>query len=180
VLTYYNGRAQPFQQLYCGLAGYEALQEGLAVLSEYLVGGLSRPRVRMLAARVLAARHMVDGATFIETFRELDRTYDFERRTAFNTTLRVFRGGGLTKDVSYLRGLCQILEYLRKDDPFEPLLVGKIAVGHVGLIRELQYRGVLHKPPLQPRYMTRPDCLSKFEQLRNGMTVFDLIEAKKE
>jgi uncharacterized protein (TIGR02421 family) len=180
VLTYYNGRAQPFQQLYCGLAGYEALQEGLAVLSEYLVGGLSRPRVRLLAARVLAARHMVDGASFIETFRELDRTYDFERRTAFNTTLRVFRGGGLTKDVSYLRGLCQILEYIQKNDPFEPLFVGKIAVGHIGLIRELRYRGVLHKPPLQPRYMTRPDCLSRLEQLRNGMTVFDLIEAKKE
>jgi uncharacterized protein (TIGR02421 family) len=180
VLTYYNGRAQPFQQLYCGLAGYEALQEGLAVLSEYLVGGLSRPRVRLLAARVLAARHMVDGATFIDTFRELDRTYDFERRTAFNTTLRVFRGGGLTKDVTYLRGLCQILEYLRKNDPFEPLFVGKIAVGHIGLIRELQYRDVLHKPPLQPRYMTRPDSLSRLEKLRNGMTVFDLIDAKRE
>ena len=39
-----HGRSQPFQQLYVGLAGYEALQEGLAVLSEYLVGGLSRPR----------------------------------------------------------------------------------------------------------------------------------------
>ena len=50
LLTYYNGRMQPFQQLYSGLAGYEELQEGLAVLSEYLVGGLTRGRLRQLAA----------------------------------------------------------------------------------------------------------------------------------
>ena len=31
-----------------GLTGYDTLQEGLAVLSEYLVGGLSRPRLRLL------------------------------------------------------------------------------------------------------------------------------------
>ena len=55
VLTYYNGRSQRFRQLYSGLAGYEELQEGLAVMAEYLVGGLSLPRLRLLAARVIAA-----------------------------------------------------------------------------------------------------------------------------
>ncbi len=64
VLTYLNGRAQPFRQLYIGLAGYEELQEGLAVLSEYMVDGLSRPRLRLLAARVVAARHMIAGGIF--------------------------------------------------------------------------------------------------------------------
>ena len=73
LLTYYNGRMQPFQQLYSGLAGYEELQEGLAVLSEYLVGGLSRSRMRQLAARVVAVRQLTDGASFVETFRTLDR-----------------------------------------------------------------------------------------------------------
>ncbi|MHC4179909.1 MAG: tyrosine/phenylalanine carboxypeptidase domain-containing protein, partial [Planctomycetota bacterium] len=58
LLTYYNGRAQPFKQLYGGLAGYDELQEGLAVLSEFLVGGLSRPRMRTLAARVVAVQHV--------------------------------------------------------------------------------------------------------------------------
>ena len=52
LLTYYNGRAQPFRQLYSGLAGYDELQEGLAVLTEYLVNGLGRPRMRQLAAHV--------------------------------------------------------------------------------------------------------------------------------
>ena len=53
VLTYINGKNQPFQQLYCGLSGCDELQEGLAVLSEYLVGGLSPPRLRLLAGRVI-------------------------------------------------------------------------------------------------------------------------------
>ena len=47
-LTYYNGLNEPFHQLHSGFAGYDALQEGLAVLSEFLVGGLSDPRLRML------------------------------------------------------------------------------------------------------------------------------------
>ena len=42
LVTRYNGHHQPFQQLEVGLAGYDGLQEGLAVLAEYLVGGLSR------------------------------------------------------------------------------------------------------------------------------------------
>src|SRR5690606_33037527 len=49
VLTYYNGRSQPLQQLYTGLAGYDELQEGLAVLAEYLVDGLDASRMRVLA-----------------------------------------------------------------------------------------------------------------------------------
>ena len=40
LLTWFNGRAQPLSLMHCGLAGYEALQEGLAVLAEYLCGGL--------------------------------------------------------------------------------------------------------------------------------------------
>ncbi len=75
------------------------------MLAEYLVGGLSRPRLRLLAARVLATRHMIDGATFVDTFRELDGLYGFDRRTAFTIAMRIYRGGGLTKDAVYLRGL---------------------------------------------------------------------------
>ena len=139
VVTYHNGRAQPFRQLCSGLAAYEAFQEGLAVLAEFLVGGLSRPRLRLLAARVIAIRHMIAGATFVDTYRELDGRYGFDRRTAFTVTMRTFRGGGLTKDAVYLRGLCQILKYLSDDGEFGPLLVGKIASDHISIVRELQW-----------------------------------------
>lgn len=177
-VTYFNGRAQPFQQLYTGLAGYDVLQEGLAVLSEYLVGGLSRPRMRLLAARVVAAQRMLEGATFVDTFRLLDRTYEFSQRTAYTITMRVYRGGGLTKDVVYLQGLVQMLEYLKDGGEINPLLVGKIAADHIPLITELRHRHVLRAPPLRPRFLDHPQAAKKIARLRQGMTVLDLIKPK--
>src|SRR5690606_28324674 len=68
VATYYNGKAQPFRLFYVGVPGYEQLQEGLAVLSEYITGGLTNHRMRILAARVVAVYHMVAGNSFADTF----------------------------------------------------------------------------------------------------------------
>ena len=176
LLTYFNGRAQPFRQLYSGLAGYDELQEGLAVLAEYLVGGLNRPRIRQLAARVIAAHMVSDGATFVDTYRTLDREFDFAQRAAYMITMRVYRGGGLTKDAVYLRGLQRMLEYLAKGGSLEPLFLGKMAAEHIPLVRELQFRKVLHKPPLRPRYMDDPDALQRLERLRQGASVLDLLK----
>ena len=108
------------------------------MLAEYLVGGLSRYRMRILAARVVAAHHMLDGATFIDTFRTLDRNYEFSQRTAYTIAMRIYRGGGLTKDAVYLRGLLQILKYLREGGELEPLFVGKIASAHLPLTGRAQ------------------------------------------
>ena len=106
-------------------------------MTEYLVGGLSRPRIRLLAARVVAADLLLQGASFLETFRVLDNDYDFSQRAAYTITMRVFRGGGLTKDAVYLRGLVEVLNYFASGGDLEPLLVGKVASEHIGLIREL-------------------------------------------
>ena len=179
VLTYHNGRAQKLRLLSVGLAGYDALQEGLAVLSEYLVGGLSRPRLRLLAGRVVAARYLLDGASFVDTFRELSRTHGFASQTAFTVTVRTYRGGGLTKDAVYLRGLCTILDYIARDGELEPLFVGKIATRHIPIVRELMWRNVLVPPPLIPRYMGQPDVLQRLERLRKGATPADLLRARK-
>jgi uncharacterized protein (TIGR02421 family) len=179
VITYLNGRAQPFRQLYVGLPGYEELQEGLAVLAEYLVGGLSRPRLRLLAARVVAARHMIDGGSFVEVFRELDRTYGFSQRTAFNITMRIFRGGGLTKDAVYLRGFFKVLDYFQNGGALEPLLVGKFALDHVPIIQELQLRHVLGPPPLRPSYLSDPKALERLEKVRAGLSLPHLIVRKR-
>lgn len=175
IVTWVNGRAQPFRQLSVGLPGYDELQEGMAVLSEYLVGGFSRPRLRLLAARVLAVHRMVEGADFIETFRELDRAHDFAQRTAFNVVMRVFRGGGLTKDLVYLRGLVGVLDYLREGGALEPLLVGKLGPQHVPIIEELRWRKVLVAPPLRPRYLDDPGAVTRLADLRRGVTVLDLV-----
>jgi uncharacterized protein (TIGR02421 family) len=179
LVTYYNGLAQRFRQLHSGLAGCDALQEGLAVLAEYLVEGLSRPRLRLLAARVTAAQQLVQGASFIDTFRLLSQTHGFPQRTAYTVTMRAYRGGGLTKDVVYLRGLVEILDYLRAGGELEPLLVGKIAADHIPLVRELQLRQILRPPPLRPRYLENLRDSDKLRLLRNGLSVRQLIEGRK-
>jgi uncharacterized protein (TIGR02421 family) len=176
MLTYFNGLAQPLQQLHAGLAGYEELQEGLAVLAEHLGGNLSRPRMRLLAGRVVAAHMLTDGASFSETFASLTNTYQFDQRTAFTITMRIYRGGGLTKDAVYLRGLLRVLDYLKNGGELAPLFVGKIAAAHIPIIRELQWRNVLKPAPLQPRYMQAPQTTSRLENVRQGCTVLDLVK----
>lgn len=175
VLTYYNGLAQPFRLLYSGFSGYEELQEGLAVLAEYLVGGLSRPRLRLLAGRVVAARSVIEGAGFIETFQELNGAYGFEQRTAFTIAARVHRGGGFIKDAVYLRGLAWVMDYVKNGGELDPLFVGKIAAEHVPVIKELQLRGVLRGAPLRPRYLESPATTARSAKLRTIASVPDLV-----
>jgi len=178
IVTYVNGKAQPFQQLSVGLPGYEEVQEGLAVLSEYLVGGLSRPRLRLLAARVVAAHRMISGADFVEVYRELDRAHQFAQRTAFTITMRVFRGGGLTKDAVYLRGLVALLEHLREGGQLEHLLYGKFGAEHIPIIDELAWRNVLVEIPLRPRHLDQPTSRERLAALRNGASVLDLVKLR--
>ena len=176
LVTRYNGHVQPFRQLEVGLAGYDGLQEGLAVLGEYLVGGLSRTRMRILAARVVAARRMLEGASFVDTFRLLDRTYDFSKRTAYTIAMRIYRGGGLTKDAVYLRGLVRVLRYLREGGDFDSLFVGKLASAHLPLIFELSHRGIIKPPVLRPHYLESPAARKRLERLRRGMKVLELLQ----
>jgi uncharacterized protein (TIGR02421 family) len=175
LVTRYNGHHQPFQQFEVGLAGYDGFQEGLAVLAEYLVGGLSRSRLRVLAARVLGAHHMLGGSSFIDTFRTLDRNYEFSQRTAYTIAMRLYRGGGLTKDAVYLRGLLQILRYLREGGELEPLFIGKVASAHLPMISELSMREIIRPPALRPRYLESQSAQKKIERLRGGLKVLELV-----
>ncbi len=176
LVTYYNGQSQPLRLLKVGLAGYDALQEGLAVLSEYLVGGLSTARMRTLAARVVAVHRMIQGSTFCETFQTLHETYGFDPHVAYTITLRVYRAGGLTKDAIYLRGLVEIMLYLAKGGDVEPLLVGKLAVEHIPVVKELLYREVIRKPIFRPRYLELESASARLSRIAAGAGVLDLIE----
>ena len=179
LLTYVNGKSQPFKQLYSGLAGYEEFQEGLAVLAEYLAGGLTRPRIRLLAARVIAVRLLIDGASFVETYRELNRTFGFAQRTAFMVTMRTFRSGGLTKDAVYLKGFLNLIQNIKKGEELDPLFVGKIGAAHIPIVKELQWRKVLHPAPLRPRYMLDPKFPERLAKLKSLNIMNVLIERRK-
>ena len=69
LFTYFAGDAQGLRLFRSGLAGYDGLQEGLAVFAEYLAGGMTRARLRLVAARVVGCAAMLDGADFPETTR---------------------------------------------------------------------------------------------------------------
>jgi uncharacterized protein (TIGR02421 family) len=175
VVTHHNGREQRFHLLAVGLPGYDELQEGLAVLAEYLVGGLNAERMRVLAARVIVVHALVDGAGFMEAFRLLtDR--GFTQRAAFTITTRVYRGGGLTKDAMYLRGLVSILDYMAEGLDFGRLFLGKYGIKHIPVVDELLMRRVLSLPHVLPRYLERPDARERLEALRGGMSVIDLVK----
>ena len=175
LVTYHNGALQPLRLLKVGLAGYDALQEGFAVLSEYLVNGLSRGRMRTLAARVIATNQLIRETPFADVFQQLVDEFGFEPRTAYTITLRVFRGGGLTKDALYLRGLVEMLQFLGKGGDVEPLLVGKLALNHIPVVRELLLRGILRPPTLRPRYLDLAEAKQRLAGITSRTTVLDLI-----
>lgn len=175
LVTYFNGREQILRQLYAGLAGYEGLQEGLAMLAEYCSGGLTVRRLRTVAGRTLAIGTMIDGASFVEVFHLLHDDYSYNARSAFLCTLRAFRGGGLTKDIIYLRGLHEVLEYLARGHELEPLFVGKIALEHVPFMQELRRRGIVQAPALLPRYWEDDHFRDRLETCRN-CSVLELVQ----
>lgn len=177
LLTYFNGDMQGLSILRSGLAGYEGMQEGLAVLAEYLVGGMSVARLRLLAARVVACQAMLGGAAFEEVFRLLRQDHGFDRRIAFNIVLRVFRGGGLAKDAIYLRGVMQVLEHLRQGGSLTPFWIGKIAVAHFGAIQELSARGLLRPPLLEPAFLSSEAARPRLKKAMAGIDPIDMIEA---
>jgi uncharacterized protein (TIGR02421 family) len=174
LLTYCNGCQQPLRQMYAGFAGYEQLQEGLAVLAEYLVDGLTLPRLKLLAGRVMAVDAMVNGAEFIEVFRTLTDNFHFDPKTAFFITMRVFRGGGLTKDALYLTGLIQLLRHLKKGGDLELLYAGKFHLKHVPVIRELMQRNIL-KTPLLGTYLKSPEAEKRIERLKHITNLTELL-----
>lgn len=174
LLTWFNGGRQPLRLLQDGAAGYEPTQEGLAVLAEYLCGGLSRARLRTLAARVEAVHCMVGGACFVETVEHLRQTRGLSARSAFRMTARVFRSGGLTKDAAYLRGLRDVLAALGKGSALEPLLVGKVALRNASALRALSRREIVQTPAILPRYFESADARRRLQRCQD-LTVLDLL-----
>jgi uncharacterized protein (TIGR02421 family) len=166
LLTFVNGSKQGLAIFKRGLAGYEGIQEGLGVFAEWAVGGLTRARIRLLAARVVAVDAMTDGAGFIEVFRQLRREHAFSAQAAFTIAARVFRSGGLAKDAIYLRGFKQVMDRLAAGDSLAPYWYGKIAAEHVPVVEELAERGILTRPSLEPEFLADPGTRARIERFR--------------
>ena len=178
VVTYQNGARQPLRLLTIGLPGYDETQEGLAVLAEYLTGGLDPRRLRVLAARVVAIAEMLDGAEFLEIFESLRTEHRIPTRTAWSIAIRAVVGGGSVKDAIYLRGIARILQALAEGITLDVLFVGKLALDHIPLIQDLLDRDVLNPPWVRPRWLDVPGAQERLARLREGASVRDLYEGE--
>ena len=176
VVTYQNGARQPLTLLTVGLPGYDETQEGLAVLAEYLTGGLDPRRLRVLAARVVAIGKMLDGAGFLQIFDSLRSEHRIPARTAWSIAIRVVLGGGSVKDAIYLRGITRILEALAEDCSLDVLFVGKLSLDQVPMIQDLLDREVLQPPWVRPRWLDVPGAQERLDKLRGGVSVTALYE----
>jgi len=176
VLTNYNGKQQPFSQMSVGFANYDPLQEGLAVLSEYLIGGLTANRLRILAGRVIAGAKLQDGGDFKSVFNTLHTEYGFSKDPAFNITSRILQGGGFLKDIIYLKGLVQLIDHIKNGGDLEPFYMGKFALNQLNLIKELRDREILKPAALKPRYLESELYNSKISKIREGISFSQLIE----
>ncbi|MGY5847657.1 flavohemoglobin expression-modulating QEGLA motif protein [Salegentibacter sp. HM20] len=175
VLTFYNGSIQPLELLKSGLADYDPLQEGLAVMAEYLVGGLTVNRLRTLAGRVIAGSALLEGGDFKQIFSLLYKDYGFSPERAFNITSRIMQGGGFLKDIIYLKGLVELREHLQQGGEFETLLAGKFGLKHTGIIKELTERNVLKPAKLIPSFLLNKDIEQKLNLIREGLPLSQMI-----
>lgn len=175
LLTFFTGSRQGLQIFRSGLAGYEGIQEGLGVFAEFAANGLTAARLRLLAARVLAVRAMVDGADFMETFRLLRDDRAVPARAAWQVCARVFRSGGFAKDFIYLRGLLDVLDYVAAGRPLDPFWFGKIALEHIPIIDELNERGFLTTPSLTPEFLSEDWARPQLARARAGVSLADLL-----
>lgn len=148
----------------------------MALLAEHLCGALTRSRMRHVAARVVAVHRMVEGVPFRGVHDELVQL-GFGQAAAFATAMRVFRSGGYTKDLVYLRGLVELVDHLAAGHPIDVLLLGKMPLDAVPLIEDLRARGALADAVLRPRYLADPAAGRRLAELRRSTSVLDLLEA---
>lgn len=165
-VTRFNGSLQPLTMLEGGLADYDDLQEGLAVVAEYLCGDMPPSRLRVLAARVVAARMAIDGCSAADIFAAMHEEHGLGQETAFDTTVRALRGGGMTKDALYLDGLIDVLAYLRAGGDVEFLFIGKFAFKQRAMLQHLLDAGFLKPPVLMPDIFTGQDGRQRIAELR--------------
>ena len=146
MLTTENSLEQPLKIFQLGLPMNVMTQEGLAIYNEYLCGSFNIKRLKELSLRVLAVDHMIRVSDFKQTFLFLRDDYQVDEDAAFYLTVRVYRGGGFTKDHLYFRGFHEIKALHESGKKLDNLLIGKTSHQYLEIIDELISRGLAKKP----------------------------------
>lgn len=170
--TTLNGQRQPVCTFLAkGPPSAATTQEGLAVLTELLAFASHPTRLLRLTQRVVGVARAEGGADFLEVYRFF-LSKDYDPREAYRYTARIFRGGlsrggnPFTKDLCYLRGLLQVVSFLRlaakggRMDRVPLLFCGKTNLNDLRMLAGLADEGLLAPPRYLPPPFADLDALS--------------------
>ncbi|MBI4955846.1 MAG: DUF1704 domain-containing protein [Myxococcales bacterium] len=119
--------AAPLGLFGCGTARGSDDQEGRALALEQAAGWLDAVRRSELALRHRAARHMEEGATFVDTVQRLAGT-GAPLAARLRVAARAHRGGGLGRERVYLPAYLRATALLRERPELAPVLgCGRVA-----------------------------------------------------
>ncbi len=148
-----NGFAQPFGLFVFGTAGALEDQEGLALALEEAYGLLDGERLRNLAGRVVASDAVHAGARFGDAALMLVREFGFSASTAVSIAERAYRGGGIARDVIYLRGWLAVRAALDAGETtIDELRIGRVSLGALQEVRRLRRLGLVRAPRHIPSF----------------------------
>ncbi len=160
--TTLNGRSQKWATwLSVGSPRITACQEGLAVLMETLTFSSYPQRALKISDRVIAVDMAEQGADFLEVFRFF-RNRGHSESYCYQITQRVFRGGMVeggaffTKDISYLKGFVENVNFLRSairagvPEIIPMLFVGKVTLDDIPVLYEHYLQGHIDAPKYIP------------------------------
>lgn len=156
MVTTKNAQLQPLNFLRVGLPRNTHTQEGLAIMSELKSGCLTITRLKELALRVLAVDMMTKGNDFKSTYHELNKYSAISEDRLFYLVVRIFRGGGFTKDYLYLNGFRSLLQLESKEISLTNLFLGKTSHSYLPMLNEFVDRGVLDRPKYSCYSFTHP------------------------
>ena len=139
-----------------GLAGHEETQEGLAVLAEYLVGGLTASRLRQLAARVVAVHADARRAPVPRGARRTRRRRRLRRPGVHDHDAGVPLGRAHEGRRVPARACASWSTTSAPAASLDTLWLGKMPLAAVPLVDDLHERGVLARPAAAAALPRRP------------------------
>ena len=189
--TTLNGRRQPWASwLSVGSPRVTACQEGLAVLMETLTFSSYPQRALKVSDRVVAVDMAEQGADFVEVFRFFENR-GMRHEEAWKITQRVFRGGMVrggsvfTKDLSYLRGFVENVNFIRSaihsgvPEILPMLFVGKVTLDDIPILYQHYLEGTIAGPHYMPEMFRDLNGLYVWFGFASGISVINMARVQK-
>ena len=86
-------------------------------------------------------RQFAQRFNFCDTFDLFHNQYKLNREESYNICLRAHRGGGFTKDYTYLTGLKKVYTYYKKEKDLNVFAFRKVNIGNADLITTWKKKG---------------------------------------